>query len=88
MSLEEAIESQLNEIFNLVEAIDCLRLHLTFLRSDFQEKTEFQKNKVRLEEIKTNLSILRIKRLLKRNFKEFEESIIIYEYALKECNDE
>jgi hypothetical protein len=88
MSFEDAIESQLNEIFNLVEAVDCLSLHLIYLRSDFQEKTEFEQNKIRLEEIKTRLSILRIKRILKRNFKEFEDSIVIYDYALKECDYE
>lgn len=87
-ALEEVLEPQLNEIFNLVEAVDCLRLHLIFLRSDFYEKTEFEKNKIRLEEIKTNLSILRIKKMLKCNFKEYQDSITIFDYALKECDYE
>lgn len=86
--VKEVLEPQLNDIFNLVEAIDCLYLNLSFIRTNFNEKNEFEKNLIRLEEIKTNLSISRIKKILKAKIKEFDDSITIYDYALKECNYE
>jgi hypothetical protein len=84
MAIEEILDSQLNEIFTLVEAIDCLNLHLIFLRYDFYDKNDFEKNKIRLEEIKTRLSIFRLTKMLKRNYKEYQDSIIIYDFTLKE----
>lgn len=84
MAIEEILDSQLNEIFTLVEAIDCLNLHLIFLRYDFHDKNDFEKNKIRLEEIKTRLSIFRLTKMLKRNYKEYQDSIIIYDFTLKE----
>jgi hypothetical protein len=88
MAIEDILESQLNEIFTLVEAIDCLNLHLFFLRFDFHDKSEFEKNKIRLEEIKTKLSIFRLTKMVRRNYKEYQDSITIYDFTLKECNYE
>jgi len=84
----DVLEPQLFDISNLIEAIDCLRLKKDYLKIDFTTKNEIEKNDIRLEEIRINLSISRIKRILKIKMKEFNDSIIIYDYALKECNYE
>jgi hypothetical protein len=84
----DVLEPQLFDISNLIEAIDCLRLKKDYLKIDFSNKNEIEKNDIRLEEIRINLSISRIKRILKIKIKEFNDSIIIYDYALKECNYE
>jgi hypothetical protein len=84
----DVLEPQLFDISNLIEAIDCLRLKKDYLKIDFSNKNEIEKNDIRLEEIRINLSISRIKRILKIKMKEFNDSIIIYDYALKECNYE
>jgi hypothetical protein len=84
----DVLEPQLFDISNLIEAIDCLRLKKDYLKINFSNKNEIEKNDIRLEEIRINLSISRIKRILKIKMKEFNDSIIIYDYALKECNYE
>jgi len=84
----DVLEPQLFDISNLIEAVDCLKLKKDYLKIDFSNKNEIEKNDIRLEEIRINLSISRIKRILKIKMKEFNDSIIIYDYALKECNYE
>jgi hypothetical protein len=86
--ISEVLEPQLFDISNLIEAIDCLNLKLNYIKIDYMLKTEIEKNEIRLEQIRINLSISRILRILKKKIKEFDDSIIIYEYALKECNYE
>jgi hypothetical protein len=86
--VSEVLEPQLFDISNLIEAIDCLKLKLDYIKKDFSNKDEIEKNDIRLEQIRTNLSISRINRILKKKIKEFNDSIVIYEYALKECNYE
>jgi hypothetical protein len=86
--ISEVLEPQLFDISNLIEAIDCLNLKLNYIKIDYTLKTEIEKNEIRLEQIRINLSISRILRILKKKIKEFDDSIIIYEYALKECNYE
>jgi hypothetical protein len=76
------------DISLLIESIDRLKLKIDYLKLDYVDKSEIERNDLRLDEIRMNLSISRIERILKNKIKEFQDTITIYEYALKDCNYE
>jgi hypothetical protein len=78
---KSVLQPQMKDIFNLYYAKDCFELKIQLIRIGYVEKNEYEKNEVDIERIKCEIAILRIKKQLKIKLKEFNDNLILFEFA-------
>ena len=71
----------MKDIFNLLYAKDCFELKLHLLRTGYAEKNEYERNEVDIERIKCEISVMRLKKEIKRKIREFRDNVILFEFA-------
>jgi hypothetical protein len=81
VELNPVLEYKMAQIFNLQKIKDCYELRVKLLRSDLQNKNEFERNEIDIKEIEAQSAILKIDEKTRELNKELKEAWTIYEFA-------
>lgn len=78
---QDVLNPQMKDIFNLLYAKDCFELKLHLLKTGYANKDEYERNEVDIERIKCEISIVRLKKEVKKKIKEFKDNVTLFEFA-------
>ena len=78
---QDVLNPQMKDIFNLLYAKDCFELKLHLLKTGYADKDEYERNEVDIERIKCEISIVRLKKEVKKKIKEFKDNVTLFEFA-------
>jgi len=81
VELNPVLEYKMAQIFNLQKIKDCYELRVKLLRSDLQNKNEFERNEIDIKEIEAQSAILKIDEKTRELNKELKEAWTIYEFT-------
>ena len=85
--LNDVIEQNLRAIKDNRLLLECLELRLSLIRKDFANLSEYEKNEVDIQEIKTIIEVNKLKAIISQKVHDLNDNMRVYVQELQELEE-